>query len=216
MMDESNSSRDMARILKIVIVGDSGVGKTQLLNKFSCNEFDLESKSTIGVNFLTKFVEKQDVTGGGYKLQLWDTAGQERYRAITAAYYRGALGILFCYDSTKKSTFENIAKWLHEFKENNGTSNVKMALISTKNDIKHLREVTTEASKKYAMENNMLFFETSSLTGEGVTNTINSVVYEISDMIEQHSTPVTENKPGDNKIIIRRVGDPEIKKKKCC
>ena len=102
-------------MFKIVLVGDSGVGKTNLLTRFSKNEFNLESRATIGVEFATRTIttENNDVI----KAQIWDTAGQDRYRAIASSYYRGAMGALLVYDITKTKSFENIDKWLVELRE---------------------------------------------------------------------------------------------------
>ena len=90
---------DYDYLFKVVLIGDSGVGKSNLLSRFTRNEFSLESKSTIGVEFATRSIE---VDGKTIKAQIWDTAGQERYRAITSAYYRGAVGALLVYDITKQ------------------------------------------------------------------------------------------------------------------
>ena len=94
---------------RVVLIGDSGVGKSNLLSRFTRNEFALESKSTIGVEFATRSIQ---VDGKTIKAQIWDTAGQERYRAITSAYYRGAVGALLVYDITKHVTYENVERWL--------------------------------------------------------------------------------------------------------
>lgn len=91
--------------LKIVLVGDSGVGKSNIISQFTKNEFNLESKTTIGVEFATKVVELDDRS---VKVQIWDTAGQERYRSMASAYYRGAVGALMVYDITRASSFENL------------------------------------------------------------------------------------------------------------
>jgi len=88
--------------LKIVLVGDSGVGKSNIISKFTKNEFNLESKTTIGVEFATKVI---DIEGKPIKVQIWDTAGQERYRSMASAYYRGAMGALLVYDITRASSF---------------------------------------------------------------------------------------------------------------
>jgi len=101
-------------LFKVVVIGDSGVGKSNLLSRFTRNEFNLESKSTIGVEFATRTVSMEGKT---IKAQIWDTAGQERYRAITSAYYRGAVGALVVYDITKDVSFTNVSKWLAELKE---------------------------------------------------------------------------------------------------
>ena len=100
-------------LFKVVVIGDSGVGKSNLLSRFTRNEFNLESKSTIGVEFATRTVSMEGKT---IKAQIWDTAGQERYRAITSAYYRGAVGALVVYDITKDVSFTNVSKWLAELK----------------------------------------------------------------------------------------------------
>uniref|UniRef100_A0A8C7XAZ7 RAB11a, member RAS oncogene family n=1 Tax=Oryzias sinensis TaxID=183150 RepID=A0A8C7XAZ7_9TELE len=98
----------------VVLIGDSGVGKSNLLSRFTRNEFNLESKSTIGVEFATRSIQ---VDGKTVKAQIWDTAGQERYRAITSAYYRGAVGALLVYDIAKHLTYENVERWLKELRD---------------------------------------------------------------------------------------------------
>jgi len=101
-------------LFKVVLIGDSGVGKSNLLSRFTRNEFSLDSKSTIGVEFATKSIVAEGKT---IKAQIWDTAGQERYRAITSAYYRGAVGALLVYDISKHATFENVERWLKELRD---------------------------------------------------------------------------------------------------
>lgn len=98
-------------LFKIVLIGDSAVGKSNLLSRFSRDEFDTNSKATIGVEFQTQLVE---IEGKEVKAQIWDTAGQERFRAVTSAYYRGAFGALIVYDITRSSTFESVKRWLQE------------------------------------------------------------------------------------------------------
>ncbi|CAI0428047.1 unnamed protein product [Linum tenue] len=101
-------------VFKIVLIGDSAVGKSQLLARFSRDEFNVDSKATIGVEFQTKTL---DIDHKTVKAQVWDTAGQERYRAVTSAYYRGALGALLVYDITKRESFDHMARWLSELRE---------------------------------------------------------------------------------------------------
>lgn len=98
-------------LFKIVVIGDSAVGKSNLLSRFARDEFDHNSKATIGVEFQTQVLE---VDGKEIKAQVWDTAGQERFRAVTSAYYRGAVGALVVYDITRKATFHSIKRWLDE------------------------------------------------------------------------------------------------------
>lgn len=98
-------------LFKIVVIGDSAVGKSNLLSRFARDEFDLHSKATIGVEFQTQVLE---IDGKEIKAQVWDTAGQERFRAVTSAYYRGAVGALIVYDISRRTTFESIKRWLDE------------------------------------------------------------------------------------------------------
>jgi small GTP-binding protein len=133
-------------ILAVVLIGDSGVGKSNLLSRFTRNEFNLDSKSTIGVEFATRSIQVDAKT---IKAQIWDTAGQERYRAITSAYYRGAVGALLVYDISKHQTYENVTRWLKELRDH-ADSNIVIMLVGNKSDLRHLRAVPTEEAKQFA------------------------------------------------------------------
>ncbi len=128
-------------LFKIVLVGDSSVGKSNLLLRFTRDEFNSDSRSTIGVEFSTKVTALAD--GKIAKAQIWDTAGQERYRSITSAYYRGALGALLVYDMTSRSSFENVEIWLSELKTHADTG-TKIILVGNKSDLQEQRAVTRE------------------------------------------------------------------------
>jgi len=132
----------------VVLIGDSGVGKSNLLSRFTRNEFNLDSKSTIGVEFATRSIQVDSKT---IKAQIWDTAGQERYRAITSAYYRGAVGALLVYDISKHQTYENVTRWLKELRDH-ADSNIVIMLVGNKSDLRHLRAVPTEEAKSFAGE----------------------------------------------------------------
>merc|ERR1711865_19142 len=132
-------------LFKVVLIGDSGVGKSNLLTRFTRNEFNRESKSTIGVEFATQTiqVEKKMI-----KAQIWDTAGQERYRAITSAYYRGAVGALLVYDITKHVTFVDVERWLKELRDH-ANDNIVIMLVGNKCDLRHLRTVRHEEAMAF-------------------------------------------------------------------
>ncbi|KAI8613975.1 Rab11 in complex with Rab11-family interacting protein 2 [Chytriomyces sp. MP71] len=151
-------------LFKVVLIGDSGVGKSNLLSRFTRNEFNLDSKSTIGVEFATRTIQ---VDGKTIKAQIWDTAGQERYRAITSAYYRGAVGALLVYDITKVSSYENVNRWLKELRDH-ADSNIQIMLVGNKSDLKHARSVATDEAKGFAAENGLTFIETSALDSSNV------------------------------------------------
>merc|ERR1711991_569539 len=124
-------------LFKVVLIGDSGVGKSNLLSRFTRDEFSTDSKSTIGVEFATRSVA---CDGKTIKAQIWDTAGQERYRAITSAYYRGAVGALLVYDLTQASTFRNCERWLNELRDH-ADKYIAIMLVGNKSDLSHLRAV---------------------------------------------------------------------------
>jgi len=162
-------------LFKVVVIGDSGVGKSNLLSRFTRNEFNLESKSTIGVEFATRSVS---IEGKTIKAQIWDTAGQERYRAITSAYYRGAVGALVVYDITKDVSFQNVEKWLSELKDN-ATADITMMLVGNKTDLAQARVVETETGKTYAASNSISFMEASALTASNVEASFLQILSEI-------------------------------------
>ncbi len=162
-------------LFKVVVIGDSGVGKSNLLSRFTRNEFNLESKSTIGVEFATRSVAIENKT---IKAQIWDTAGQERYRAITSAYYRGAVGALVVYDMTKDTSFENVGKWLAELKEN-ATADITMMLVGNKSDLVQARVVTTEQGQAFADDAGIGFVEASALNATNVEKAFLQILSEI-------------------------------------
>lgn len=159
----------------MVLIGDSGVGKSNLLSRFTRNEFNLESKTTIGVEFATKSIQ---VDGKTIKAQIWDTAGQERYRAITSAYYRGAVGALLVYDISKHVTFENVERWLKELRDH-AEPNIVVMLVGNKSDLRHRRAVPTEDAMLFAENNNLAFIETSALDATGVEEAFRQILSEI-------------------------------------
>ena len=144
--------------------GDSAVGKTNLLSRFVMNKFDLESKSTIGVEFATRNIKADNKL---IKVQIWDTAGQERFRSITSAYYKGANGAMVIYDVTNKKSFENVEKWLKELRMY-CNEEIMVMLVGNKSDLFNLRSVSTEEGTIYAQANKLAFIETSALAATNV------------------------------------------------
>ena len=139
---------DYDMIFKILLIGDSYVGKTNMLSRYLKNEFFPNSKATVGVEFGSKRFEIEEYV---IKAQIWDTAGQERYKAITNAYYKGAKGALLVYDITRKETFESVDKWIPDLKKN-GDEQVTIMLIGNKCDLESQRQVSREAGENKAKE----------------------------------------------------------------
>ncbi|XP_025081938.1 ras-related protein Rab-11B-like [Pomacea canaliculata] len=177
-------------IWKVVLVGDSGVGKTNLLSRFTRNEFNAESKSTIGVEFATRNV---NIKGKMVRAQIWDTAGQERYRAITSVYYRGAVGALVVYDLTKPQTFFNLDKWLDELREH-AEANVRIMVVGNKTDLRHLRAITTDEGRTLAEKSGFSFIETSALDSTNVGEAFNNLLVDIfkTQVDEQGKPPLSQ------------------------
>lgn len=162
-------------LFKIVLIGDSGVGKSNLLSRYTKNEFHLGSKATIGVELAHKNIE---VDNKNIRAQIWDTAGQERYRAITSAYYRGALGAILVYDIAKMTSFQNLDKWLTELKQHTD-GNVTVFIVGNKCDLKHLRIVEKKRGQDYATDHGVLFMETSALDCTNVNKAFEDLLIEI-------------------------------------
>ncbi|KAJ3436245.1 ras-related protein raba1f-like [Anaeramoeba flamelloides] len=213
-----STSSEYDYLIKIVLIGDSGVGKTNLLTRFTRNEFNIESKSTIGVEFATKSMKMKDKH---LKIQIWDTAGQERYRAITSAYYRGATGALLVYDITKYDTFKNLEAWFSELQENTEDDPLIM-LVGNKFDLQNKRTVEIDEGKTFSKENNLLFIETSALDSTNVEMAFHNVIEKIFNKMNskktmQNTTQEQIVKNGmSGQVILVEPEEIEKKSKGCC
>ncbi|KAL3850941.1 hypothetical protein ACJIZ3_012823 [Penstemon smallii] len=191
-------------LFKIVLVGDSAVGKSNLLSRFARDEFFPNSKSTIGVEFQTQKIE---INGKEVKAQIWDTAGQERFRAVTSAYYRGAVGALLVYDISRRQTFESIGRWLNEL-QTHSDMNVVTILVGNKSDLKDAQEVTTAEGKALAEAQGLFFIETSALDSSNVAAAFQTVVREIYNILSRkviQSQELKQKDPGwmaDGKTVV--------------
>ncbi|MBA0626856.1 hypothetical protein Godav_004442 [Gossypium davidsonii] len=207
---------DYDYLFKVVLIGDSGVGKSNLLSRFTKNEFSLESKSTIGVEFATRSITIEDKV---VKAQIWDTAGQERYRAVTSAYYRGAVGALLVYDATRHVTFENIERWLKELRDHTDGSIVIM-LLGNKSDLRHLRAVLTEDAKAFAQKEKTYFMETSALESLNVESAFTEVLTQIYHVVSKKALEggnIQATLPKGQMINVGSKDDVSaIKKGGCC
>ncbi|KAL2080021.1 hypothetical protein ACEWY4_023814 [Coilia grayii] len=151
-------------VFKVVLIGESGVGKSNLLARFTKNEFNHDSRTTIGVEFSTRTIQLDATV---IKAQIWDTAGLERYRAITSAYYRGAVGALLVYDLTKHLTYEYVERWLKELYDH-ADPHIVVMLVGNKSDLEAQRTVPMEEAKNFAESKDLLFMETSALESTNV------------------------------------------------
>lgn len=198
--------------VKIVLIGDSGVGKTNIMSKFLRNEFNEKSKATIGVEFGSK-----TFTLGENKVQaqIWDTAGQEKYRAIANAYYRGAKGAIVVYDLTRKATFNSTDKWISDLKAS-GDKRMQFILVGNKCDLEENREVLREQGEEKAKAFKCAFMETSASSGHNIENAFQSLMDVIYKTFGNDLSGENEDNEvnGGEDIKLEKVEN--VENKKCC
>ena len=182
-------------LLKLIVLGESGVGKTAILQQYINNVFTEDHKSTIGADFFTK---KIDIGKNLITLQIWDTAGQERFKSLGKAFYRGANACILVFDITSKQSFEKIEEWKKQFESINNINNeyndsssststsYPYLLLGNKSDLENNREITKNQAINYAKQNNMEYYETSAVNGENIKNAIFKIA-EIASSVP--STP---------------------------
>lgn len=171
-------------VLKAIILGDCGVGKTTMLYKYYNGNFNSDNQSTVGVNFVSKYVKNLNCGfSDSIKIQIWDTAGQERFRSIIRSYYRNICGCIIAYDITNKNTFNNSLYWMDEVRKNN--KDVVLILVGTKNDLEDKREIDYEDGVKLSNHYNIPFFEISSK--ECVDSVFDKMVEIVINKIEQNA-----------------------------
>ncbi|KAA8496791.1 Ras-related protein ORAB-1 [Porphyridium purpureum] len=193
-------------LFKLLVIGDSGVGKSNLLLRFADNTYTESHISTIGVDFKIRTIDLDDKT---IKLQIWDTAGQERFRTIAAAYYRGAHGIVITYDITDRKSFENVKSWMDEIGKY-GSERVNKLLVGNKCDLVNKRAVETEEGQELADALGMKFLETSAKTAENVQLAFTTMTREIMSSIQ--SAPI-QGKQGTVNVS---GSDAEVSGGGCC
>ena len=162
-------------MVKLLMLGDSGVGKSCLMLRFSDGKFPLDIIGTAGIDCKEKAVEVQDVC---IKLQIWDTAGQERYTTITESYYKKAVGIVLVYDVTDENSFMNVHNWMKSIKEK-GNSNVEIILVGNKTDLKMERKVSHETAEMIAKMYSIPYIETSAKDGTNVQNAFCTITEKV-------------------------------------
>ena len=202
--------KDYNYLFKTLILGDSFVGKTNMLKRFLHDEFDINTKETVGVEFGSKnfIMDGNDIV----KAQIWDTAGQERYRSVTKAYYKGAKGALLVYDISRKSTFENIDNWLLDLKTN-GDKDILIILIGNKSDLIDKREVSKEEAELKAEQFNIAFLETSAKSGENIDKAFTEIVeqiYKINITMPQNDAQIEKTNVNKSMVMIMFIINPPL------
>ena len=199
-------------IIKILTLGDTSVGKSSIVLRFTEEKFDDNQFSTIGIDFKTKFIKRGD---SSIKVLIWDTAGQEKFQNIARQYYKGANGVLLIYDIGNRKSFQRIDFWLKELKDNNRLEELFICLVGNKIDMEDNREITREEGEKYAKDNNIIFFEVSAKTGDGINLLFDKVINGSMEKVFS----VIEKDEGDDKVRLSSIfekGYIKEKNKKCC
>ena len=211
-MTEGDDTYDL--LYKIIIIGDTCVGKSNILSRYLKDQFKEDSKSTVGVELGTKFLK---IKGIGAKLQIWDTAGQERYRSITSNYYKGSHGCFIVYDITSENTFDNVDRWFEQAQKE-ASKDVSIILVGNKCDLESERKVSKEQGEEKAKNLNCPFFETSALSKINIDDIFTEMV---NNIYEKTGGPKNDD---DDEIEIVKENDKAVsltpqepeKKKGCC
>ncbi|CAF0807976.1 unnamed protein product [Adineta steineri] len=195
----SSNDDHILATLKILIIGESGVGKSSLLLRFTDDRFDVEMAATIGVDFKVK---QLTIDGNRVKLAIWDTAGQERFRTLTPGYYRGAQGAILVYDVCNRDSFRQLDRWIAELDTFSTKMNIIKMLVGNKIDQEDKREVTRDEGARFARKHSMLFIEASARTREGVQIAFEELVEKIiqTPLLWENEQKSKENtvQPHDN------------------
>ena len=169
-------------LLKYIIIGDSAVGKSNILLRYIHDKFNEDFQSTIGVEFGAKNLKIEDKI---FRIQIWDTAGQETFRSITRAYYKNSVCACMVYDITNRNSFQNIKSWLEDCKKQSPKT-VFLVLIGNKTDLEEKRQVTYEEGAAFAEKRGLLFFETSAKTGQNIEEIFVKSSNEIAKRISEN------------------------------
>ncbi len=200
---------DYDYLFKLLLIGDSGVGKSCLLLRFADDTYTQDYISTIGVDFKIRTVE---LDGKTVKLQIWDTAGQERFRTITSSYYRGAHGIIIVYDVTDHESFNNVKQWLQEI-DRYATGGVMKLLVGNKSDLTDKKVVDSAQAKEFADALDIPFLETSALNSKNVEQAFLTMARQIK---AQMATSNVANNNSKNNIKISGQPIGQTQSNGCC
>ncbi|TIA91924.1 hypothetical protein E3P99_00842 [Wallemia hederae] len=190
MADNKSTSSSIARngppqTFKLLLIGNSSVGKSSLLLRFTENDFlpEEDANATIGVDFKVKYIQLHDKR---YKLSIWDTAGQERFRTLTSSYYRGAQGVILVYDVTNRESFDKLRVWFQEL-DTYSTGDAIKIVVGNKTDVDHQRDVSTDEARSLAESYGAMFVECSAKLSTGVNDLFHELVQKIIDTPSLHN-----------------------------
>ncbi len=196
---------------QILLIGDSLVGKTCLIQRYVNGTFKDDYISTVGLDYHTKL---EIINNLNVSVKLWDTAGQERFKALTPSFFRNAEGVVIAYDVTNSESFDNLKFWISSIKTNLFEKNIfiPIIIIGNKIDLEDMREISKDVASTFAKENKFKYFETSAKTGEGVDEAFRDLVNQVLANLDKNEEGTIERKS----IKIEENKDDKQKKKGCC
>jgi small GTP-binding protein len=198
---------------KVVLIGNSGVGKTSIINQYISDEFNDEQITTTGSTFCTKIMKFEE-KNAEISFEIWDTAGQEKYRCLTKIFYKNASIIILVYDITRKDSFEDIKNyWFNEIKESSN-ENIILAIVGNKSDLINEEEVNENEVRNYAEEKGMFFYSTSAKMKEGINELFNNVGLKFLEKYEQNNDDIFSSR--SNTKIENVNNTTNEKKRNCC
>ncbi|XP_056141680.1 ras-related protein Rab-27B-like [Lampris incognitus] len=221
-----SSTRSMAEgeydyLIKLLALGDSGVGKTTFLYRFTDNKFNRKFTTTVGIDFREKRVNYTGMCADGtternfrVHLQLWDTAGQERFRSLTTAFFRDAMGFLLMFDLTNQQSFLNVRNWMSQLQANAYCDNPDIVLVGTKADLPDLRDVHIKQARDLADRYGIPYFETSAATGVDVEKAVNTLLELVMKRMEQSTEGEVVAEPNGSPVASDEV--VEIPARRTC
>jgi len=204
----------LTTLVKFIVLGDSGTGKTCFVNRFIEGKFLKDPMHTIGVEFSSKMTQ---VFGNYVNIQIWDTAGQERFRSVATSYYRGATGCLLLYDVTNRASYENILKWLNDARRLAGPDLVVMLVGNKADDVgaESSREVTYLEASKLAQDNGMMMIEASAATGEFVSDAFLRTTKSVLLKLDEGVAPTSSERMSQDRSLQLRPAEPLNQKSTC-
>lgn len=200
---------------QLLIIGDSCVGKTSLLTRYTTGNFKEEYIATVGIDYFTK---NETINDKIISIKLWDTVGQERYKALTQNFFKNAEGVMVVYDITKVESFDNLKFWINSIKQNMENKNIiiPVIIIGNKVDMEDMREISNENAENFAKENNYKYFETSAKTGEGIDNAVRELVNQVLNHNNNNLDEQKESRKNSIQLNDKKKEKKEKKKKKKC
>ncbi|XP_041854411.1 ras-related protein Rab-27B-like [Melanotaenia boesemani] len=214
---------DYDYLIKLLALGDSGVGKTTFLYRYTDNKFNRKFTTTVGIDFREKRVVYLGTGADGtternfrVHLQLWDTAGQERFRSLTTAFFRDAMGFLLMFDLTNQQSFLNVRNWMSQLQANAYCDCPDVVLVGTKADLKDTRNVHTRQARDLADRYGIPYFETSAMTGVDVDQAVTTLMNLVMKRMEQSTYGAQSSEPNGSHTASHEVEEAPVRRRCAC